>query len=173
MRNLPEKVAEFAQLHYGATAVQRLWEAASAYHIRMRMTIDFEKVHVAAGQRGSSDNTQVKIAGKIGHQAKDCWQRDPSKKPAAAAAKPAAKPKTKAGGNRLRFLLRCINMAKKECAESIGAEEYEIQVRKHGAATHLNTSARNIARARVLVMMGLESGSVGAVAISISEADEF
>lgn len=52
----------------------------------------------------------------------------------------------------------------KEGAEAIGSEEYEVQVRKHGSGKHLNALARNIAR--VIMMMGLESGS-GAFAMPI------
>ena len=37
LRNLPEKVQEFAQLHFGATTVARLWEAVNSYYVRMRM----------------------------------------------------------------------------------------------------------------------------------------
>ena len=109
MRNLPDKVAEFAQLHYGATTVTRLWEAVSAYHVRMRITGDLEKVHVTGGPRPDSRDVECyncgkkghlatdckgppkcRHCGKTGHLAKDCWQKDPSKKPAAAAAKPKA-----------------------------------------------------------------------------------
>ena len=35
LRNLPEKVAEFVQLHCGATTVARVWESVVAYHTRM------------------------------------------------------------------------------------------------------------------------------------------
>jgi hypothetical protein len=50
MRNLPDKVAEFTQVHYGVTTAQRLCEAVSAYHVRMRMTSD---------SKGSGDNRDV------------------------------------------------------------------------------------------------------------------
>ena len=38
LRNLPEKVAEYVQLHCGATTVARVWESVVAYHTRMRLT---------------------------------------------------------------------------------------------------------------------------------------
>lgn len=56
-------------------------------------------------------------------------------------------------------------MFRKEGAEAIGSEEYEVQVRKRGSGKHLNALARKIAR--VIMMMGLESGS-GAFAMPIS-----
>ena len=34
LRNLPDKVAEFVQLHCGATTVARVWESVVAYHLR-------------------------------------------------------------------------------------------------------------------------------------------
>ena len=39
---LPDKVAEFAQLHCGATTVQDLWKEVASYHVRMRMTEDLK-----------------------------------------------------------------------------------------------------------------------------------
>ena len=45
LRNLPEKVQEFAQLHCAATTVTKLWEAVNSYYVRMRMTGDLDKVH--------------------------------------------------------------------------------------------------------------------------------
>ena len=50
LRNLPEKVQEFAQLHCAATTVTKLWEAVNSYYVRMRMTGDLDKVHVAQGK---------------------------------------------------------------------------------------------------------------------------
>ena len=38
MRNLPDKVAEYVQLHCGATTVPRVWEAVQAYYTRMTMS---------------------------------------------------------------------------------------------------------------------------------------
>ena len=38
IRNLPDKLQEFAQLHCGATTVAKLWVAVRSYHVRMRMT---------------------------------------------------------------------------------------------------------------------------------------
>ena len=49
LRNLPEKVQEFA-LHCAATTVTKLWEAVNSYYVRMRMTGDLDKVHVAQGK---------------------------------------------------------------------------------------------------------------------------
>ena len=47
VRNLPEKVAEYVQLHCGATTVARVWEPVVAYHTRMRLTNDLDsRVHV-------------------------------------------------------------------------------------------------------------------------------
>ena len=47
IRNLPDRVAEFVQLHCGATTVARVWESVVAYHTRMRLTNDLDsRVHV-------------------------------------------------------------------------------------------------------------------------------
>ena len=46
---LPDKVAEFAQLHCGATTVQDLWKEVASYHVRMRMTEDLNSVHGVSG----------------------------------------------------------------------------------------------------------------------------
>ena len=51
LRNLPEKVAEYVQLHCGATTIARFWESVVAYHTRMRLTNDLDsRVHVETGQ---------------------------------------------------------------------------------------------------------------------------
>ena len=56
LRNLPDKVAEFVQLHCGATTVARVWESVVAYHTRMRLTNDLDsRVHVATGPKQGSE----------------------------------------------------------------------------------------------------------------------
>ena len=60
LRNLPDKVAEFVQLHCGATTVARVWESVVAYHTRMRLTNDLDsKVHVATGPKQGSEGINV------------------------------------------------------------------------------------------------------------------
>ena len=59
LRNLPEKIQEYAQLHCAATTVARLWEAVNSYYVRMRMTGDLDKVHVAAQAKPATAGSDV------------------------------------------------------------------------------------------------------------------
>ena len=68
LRNLPEKVAEYVQLHCGATTVARVWESVVAYHTRMRLTNDLDsRVHVATGPKQGSEGVTCHNCGKRGH----------------------------------------------------------------------------------------------------------
>ena len=72
LRNLPEKVAEYVQLHCGATTVARVWESVVAYHTRMRLTNDLDsRVHVATGPKQGSEGVTCHNCGKRGHFARD------------------------------------------------------------------------------------------------------
>ena len=74
LRNLPEKVQEFAQLHCAATTVTKLWEAVNSYYVRMRMTGDLDKVHVAQGKPAAATGSDVVChnCGRKGHIAREC-----------------------------------------------------------------------------------------------------
>ena len=68
IRNLPDRVAEFVQLHCGATTVARVWESLVAYHTRMRLTNDLDsRVHVATGPKQGSEGITCHNCGKRGH----------------------------------------------------------------------------------------------------------
>ena len=74
LRNLPEKVQEFAQLHCAATTVTKLWEAVNSYYVRMRMKGDLDKVHVAQGKPAAATGSDVVChnCGRKGHIAREC-----------------------------------------------------------------------------------------------------
>ena len=68
LRNLPDKVAEFVQLHCSATTVARVWESVVAYHTRMKLTNDLDsKVPVATGPKQGSEGITCHNCGKRGH----------------------------------------------------------------------------------------------------------
>eukprot|EP00435_Cladocopium_sp_Y103_P059935 s673_g21.t1 len=50
------------------------------------------------------------------------------------------------GCTRLRLLVRLINVASNEGADSVGDAEYEVQTQKHGNIKQLNALAKNVAR---------------------------
>ena len=72
LRNLPEKVQEFAQLHCAASTVTKLWEAANSHYVRM--TGDLDKVHVAQGKPAAATGSDVVChnCGRKGHIAREC-----------------------------------------------------------------------------------------------------
>ena len=117
LRNLPNKVQEFLQVHRNAVTVQQLKTGVQDYYIRTRVQGDLGSVHVAqpvAAKADLKDKTcfncgkkghlaencpepkKCSHCGRKGHLAKDCWEKHPEKKPAA---KPKAKGQpTKPGG---------------------------------------------------------------------------
>ena len=48
-----------AQLHCAATTMTKLWEAVNSYYVRMRMTGDLDKVHVAQGKPAAATGSDV------------------------------------------------------------------------------------------------------------------
>ena len=69
---------------------------------------------------------------------------------------------------RIQMLLHCIGMARAEGGQTIGQEEYEMQVQKYSSEKQINALAKNIAR--VIVFMGLEPLQ-GATAMPLGESD--
>ena len=102
MRNLPNKVHEFLQLHQNATTVSQIKLGVQDYYIRTRVQGDLGTVHVAqpvqktadlkdktcfnCGKKGHlaencPEPKKCIHCGKKGHVAKDCWEKHPDKKP--------------------------------------------------------------------------------------------
>ena len=55
---------------------------------------------------------------------------------------------------RIQMLLHCMGMARAEGHQTMGQEEYEFQLQKHGTSKQVNALAKSIAR--VILLMGLE-----------------
>ena len=57
-----------------ATTVARLWEAVNSYYVRMRMSGDLDKVHVAAQAKPEAAGSDMVChnCGRKGHYARDC-----------------------------------------------------------------------------------------------------
>ena len=51
LRNLPDKVLGFAQLHCGATTEAKLWEAVNAFHVHMKRIGGIDRLHAAGGPK--------------------------------------------------------------------------------------------------------------------------
>ena len=102
MRNLPNKVQEFLQLHQNAIMVNQVKLGVQDYYIRTRVQGDLGTVHVAqpvqraaglkdktcfnCGKKGHlaencPEPKKCSHCGKKGHVAKDCWEKHPDKKP--------------------------------------------------------------------------------------------
>ena len=102
MRNLPNKVQEFLQLHQNATTVNQTKIEVQDYYIRTRVQGDLGTVHVAQPAQRAADlkdktcfnfgkkshfaencpePKKCSHCGKMGHVAKDCGEKHPGKKP--------------------------------------------------------------------------------------------
>ena len=102
MRNLPNKVQEFLQLHQNATTVNQIKIGVQDHYIRTRVQGDLGTLHVAqpvqkaadlkdktcfnCGKKGHlaescPEPKKCSHCGKKGHVAKDCWEKHPEQKP--------------------------------------------------------------------------------------------
>ena len=121
MRNLPNKVQEFLQLHQNATTVNQIKLGVQDYYIRTRAQRDLGTVHVAqpvqraadlkdktcfnCGKKGHlaencPEHKKCSHCGKKGHLAKDCWEKRPDKKPKPKPKSQSSKSKGKGGNDK-------------------------------------------------------------------------